>query len=244
MTFRQVVLVVKDARRQVGPDPGFLLRAGPVPCSIRQPEDASLADLDVVSSSAEFLEADVTFARAILDRRGKRAVVASHFLILFSEVEVVNSPAVKHHLQALARESNLASVPLRWPIDLLGRRNGAVEAARQFGILGFRVVTKVGHLEFQAVEGGIPLHGRTESEAAVAGFAELELVFEDEVSVLLLTYQPSATRFAAVHHSVFDSPHSGISRWLAYVVPGTYDPAFRNAILRKKRHKIIGVGLL
>jgi len=65
----------------------------------------------VVFTSAEFLEADVTCARAVLDRRRERAIVASHFLVLFSEVEVVNSPAVKHHLQALALESNSASVP-------------------------------------------------------------------------------------------------------------------------------------
>jgi hypothetical protein len=178
-------------------DLGIPLQGRSPPRSIRS-LNASPADLDVVATSAEFLEADVTLARTVLDRGCERAIVASHFLVLFFEVKVLNGLAVKHHFQALTFEANLALVPLRWLVDLLRWRNGAVDAARQFGIFGFRVVTEVGHLELDAIEGGVALHGRTKREATVARFAKLELVLEDEIRILQLTHQPRATRFAAL----------------------------------------------
>jgi hypothetical protein len=49
-----------------------------------------IADLDVVAAAAQFLEADVALARAVLDRRGVRSVVAFHCLVLPAQNDVLD----------------------------------------------------------------------------------------------------------------------------------------------------------
>jgi hypothetical protein len=66
----------------------------------------------VVAASAQFLKTDVTLLRERPHRGRECAVVASHFLVLLFEVNVLNGLAVEHYFEVLASDGNVALIPL------------------------------------------------------------------------------------------------------------------------------------
>lgn len=162
---------------------------------------------------------------AVAEGRGIGAVVAFHRPGLFGEIEVMDEGAVEAGAEAGAAEGEFVVVPLGGFVDLLARGDGAVQAAGQFAGLGLGVVAKVGHLEFEAVEGGVAGHGSADGEAAVAAFAEQELELQFEVAVLPFAYQPAAAVAGACEHAIADLPGCACGTGLGDIVPGADGPA-------------------
>src|SRR5688572_2659583 len=210
-------------------------------CSRRslQHLDPRVANQGMLLSATEFLEADVAFAGTILNRRRILAIVAFNNLVLLGKVEVLDSLAVKNHLDARAFEGDLVFVPICGFVELLGWRDGAVEPASQFRILRLRIVAKVGHLELQRIERRVTAHRRAQGTAAIAALAELELEFEDKVAVFFFAHQPGAARLAAVEHAFLNFPFGGFSWRIFDVVPGTDGPARRFAIFREEADETV-----
>ena len=186
-------------------------------------------------SAAQFLEAKMAAAWTILERHGERVVVAQHGVGLRVQVCVLNFLAVQSHHEARATQFDAVAVPLRRLVELLARRECAIEAAGEFGVFGFGIVAKVRHLQLHAVEGRIALHRRAQREAAVARLAELEFIFEDEVAVFLFAHQPRATLALGLQHALRHTPDCVARPGLAHVIPHADAPASGNAILRKER---------
>src|SRR6185437_3932770 len=137
----------------------------------------------------------------------------------------------------IAPEGDMVFVPFSRFVNLLRRGNGPINATGQLGILGLRIVTKIRHLQFHAVEGRVTIHGDSQSAAAVPGFAEFELEFEFKIAVFLFAEQPASARLAAVENSVLHTPHRITLRCVADVVPGAHRPTRWHAILGKKRNE-------
>src|SRR6185436_16168956 len=89
-----------------------------------------VADLDV-ATAAEFLETDMAFTRPVFDRWCERSVVPLHLLFLLAQVQILNRFVVQNDFEMITLEFDVVAVPLRWLIDLLFRRNGAINSARQ-----------------------------------------------------------------------------------------------------------------
>ena len=67
--------------------------------------DPRVTNLYVVAAAAQFLKADMTIARPVLDGRSGGAIVAFHALHLFSQVQVLHDFTVDHDFDARAFES-------------------------------------------------------------------------------------------------------------------------------------------
>src|SRR5690242_15322256 len=137
----------------------------------------------------------------------------------------------------VAPEGDMVFVPFGRFVNLLRRSDGPVNAAGQLGILGLRIVTKIRHLQFHAVEGRVTIQGDSQSAAAVPGFAEFELKFEFKVAVFLFAEQPASARLPAVEDAVLYAPHRIALGRVADIVPCTHRPTFWHAILGKKRYE-------
>src|SRR2546426_28215 len=99
-------------------------------------------------------------------------------------------------------ERDVVRVPLGWLVNLLGWRDGPVNAAGQFRIFGTRIVTVVRHLKLHPVECRVAKERRAQSTTAVALLAELEFELQLKVTVFLFAQEPASARFAAVQNSV------------------------------------------
>jgi hypothetical protein len=97
-----------------------------------------------------------------------------------------------------------------------------------------RVVAEVGHLKFEAVEGGVPLEGSAQGATAVSGFTELELELEFEVGVFFLAHEPGSAGLRSLEDAVAHSPYGSIGTGFADIVPGADNPAFRGTVLGEK----------
>jgi hypothetical protein len=185
--------------------------------------------------AAEFLEADVAFTRAIFQWRGRGAVVTSDGGGLTGEIEVLNGFSIEFHLDVRSREAYAHPVPFLRFVELFDGCHGTIEATGELRVFCLGIVTKVRHLHFEAVEGGIALHGRAEGEAGIAAGSELEFVFELEVRVGFLADQPAAAVPGAGEDAVLDLPDGGALGGFADVGPMPDDEAGHRSVFCKER---------
>ena len=89
------------------------------------------------------------------------------------------------------------------------------------------------HLEFHSIKSRIAKKRRAQSRAAVAAFAKFPFEFENEIAVFLFAHEPSAARFAAVEHAIFDSPGCALLSRFADIIPAPYQPAFGDPVFRE-----------
>ena len=196
--------------------------------------DPGVADLNVNVAAAEFLKADVPLARSVLDGRTRLPVMPQHNLVLLVQVQIVNNHPVEGDVQMRPLESYHVAVPLCGLIDLFERRDGPVDAAGQFRILGAGIVAVIGHLQLHPVERRIAGQRSPQGAAAVARWPELEIELQNEVAVLALADQPGAPGGAAVQNAVLHGPFNRRLDGLAHIAPASHQPAFRRAVLRKE----------
>ena len=174
-------------------------------------------------------------ARTILDGGGGLAVVAQDFLRMSGQIGVVNHLAVHHDFQFGADQRKGHLVPLLRLIDLLAWRDGAIDAAGEFGGLGLRVVAEIRHLHFHAIERRIALGGGPQGQAAVAARAEPEFIFQLEIAVFRLADEPAAAVAGTGEHAILHRPHRCALGGIGDVRPMLDHPAGRRAVLGKQR---------
>ena len=187
------------------------------------------------ATSAEFLEPNVPFARAVLQRGSIRAVMTFGGAGLFLKIDIEDGFAIERNFDRSAVAGDLVFVPLKRLINLLSRCDRFVETAGQFsgGRLRLAVIPWIHHLEFHSIKSRIAKKRRAQSGAAVAAFAKFPFEFENEIAVFLFAHEPSAARFAAVEHAIFDSPGCALLSRFADIIPAPYQPAFGDPVFRE-----------
>ena len=102
------------------------------PLQLFQFLDPRVADHNVAAVAAQFLESKVASARAILQGHGQSVVVAFHGVGVLVQIRALNGFAVQVHHNARATQLDTVAVPFGRFIDLLRRRERAVESTGQF----------------------------------------------------------------------------------------------------------------
>src|SRR5262245_18036374 len=142
------------------------------------------------------LKTDVSFAWAVLYRRCVGPVVSLNGLIELCQINVLDCFTVENDFEPNAAKLDPALVPLERLVNLLGWRDGSIDSAGQFGILGVRVVAQIGELQLHAIKSWVTIHRRSQGDAAVAAFRQLDREFKNEVGIFAFAYEPGATFLA------------------------------------------------
>jgi hypothetical protein len=180
------------------------------------------------------LEADAACAQALAQRRRRAAVMARHVRCLRVEIGIEHERAVQPDLHAWSDGADAARVPTLGRVELLGRRERAVEAAGEFRRQRLGAIAQVHELQLEAVEGGVPRRRRAQRDTRVAEHGEKNLELEFEVGVGALAHEPGAAHAGGLEHAVAHEPGRAVRRRFGEILPCSHAPALRRTVVREE----------